>query len=75
MKKAVFQIINKYDSSQISPSRESSTNDVTENTEENHMQQNEEKDCVTLDAFKNDPSPVTMNEKVNWIFAEIQKIK
>ena len=50
-------------------------NDLIENTEENHTQQNEEKDCATLETFKNDPSRATMNEKIDWICVEIQKIK
>ena len=70
----VFQITNEIDGSQISPSQESSNVD-TESTEENYMQQNEEKDCATLETFKNDPSGVAMNEKVGWICAEVQKIK
>ena len=70
----VFQITNEIDGSQISPSQESSNVD-TESTEENYMQQNEEKDCATLETFKNDPSRVVMNEKVGWICAEVQKIK
>ena len=70
----VFQITNEIDGSQISPSQESSNVD-TESTEENHMQQNKEKDCATLETFKNDPSRAAMNEKVGWICAEVQKIK
>ena len=50
-------------------------NDDTENTEENHIEQNEEKDCATLETFKNDPSRVTIKEKIVWICVEIQKIK
>ena len=34
-------------------------------TEENHIEQNEEKDCATSKAFKNEQSHVTMNESVD----------
>ena len=71
---AVFQITNEIDSSQISPSQEGSY-DGRESTEENHMQQNEDRDCVTLETLKNDPSCITINDKGDWICAEIQKIK
>lgn len=47
-KTAVFQTTNEIDSSQISLSQERS-NDSTESTEESHMQQNEERGCVTLE--------------------------
>ena len=43
---AVFQIGNEIKSSQTSPSLKS-IDDGTENTEENHTQQNKEKDCAT----------------------------
>ena len=43
---AVFQIGNEIKSSQTSPSLKS-IDDGTENTEENHIQQNKEKDCAT----------------------------
>ena len=72
-KTAVFQTINEIDSSQISLSQERS-NDSTESTEESHMQQNEEKLCY-IGTFANDPIRVTMNEKVDWTCAKIQKIK
>ena len=69
---AAFQIANEINSFQISPSPEI-FNDVTENTEENNIQQNKEKDCATMETFKYDPS--AMNEKLDWIYAEIEKIK
>ena len=55
----ILEIINEMNSCQISPSQESS-NDGTENNEEN-IQQNEGKDCVTLKTFKNDPIRVAMD--------------
>ena len=69
---AAFQIANKINSSQISPSPES-INDCTENTEENQIRQNKKKYCATMETFKYDPS--VMNEKLDWIYAEIEKIK
>ena len=69
---AAFQIANEINSSQISPSPES-INDDTENTEENHIRQNKEKYCATMETFKYDPS--VMNEKLDWIYAKIEKIK
>ena len=69
---AAFQIANKINSSQISPSPES-INDGTENTEENQIRQNKKKYCATMETFKYDPS--VMNEKLDWIYAEIEKIK
>ena len=39
----------------------------------NEIQQNKEKDCTTMETFKFDPS--AMNEKLDWICAEIEKIK
>ena len=59
---AVFQIDSKIDSSQISPSSES-INDGTENTEEDHIQENKEKGSATMETFKYDPS--AMNEKLD----------
>ena len=58
---AAFQIANGSNSSQISPSPEI-INDGTEDTKENRIQQNIEKDCPTIETFKNDPS--AMNEKL-----------
>ena len=52
---AAFRIANEINSSHSSPSPES-INDGVENTEENHIQQNKEKDCAALETFKNDPS-------------------
>ena len=69
---AAFQIADEVNSSQIPPSPES-IDDGTENTEKNHVQQNKEKDCTTMETFKYDPS--AMNEKLDWICAEIEKIK
>ena len=69
---AAFQIANKIKSSQISPSP-GSGDDGIENAEENHIQQNEQKDCVIFETFTTDQSRVSMNEKVDWICAEIQK--
>ena len=43
------------------------------NTEKYHIKQNKEKDCTTIEIFKYEPS--TMNEKLDWICAEIEKIK
>ena len=68
---AAFQIANEVNSLQISPPPES-TNDGTENTGGNHIQQNKEKDCATMETLKYDPS--AMNEKFYWICAEIEKI-
>lgn len=50
-KTAVFQTTNEIDSSQISLSQER-RNDGTESTEESHMQQNEERGCVTLEHLR-----------------------
>ena len=61
--KLPIQITNEIDSFQILLSQE--INNDTENTEENHIQQNKEKDCVTMETFKNDPSRVTMNNNVD----------
>ena len=58
---AAFQIANEINSSQISPSPES-INYGTEDTKENCIQHNIEKDCPTIETFKNDPS--AMNEKL-----------
>ena len=69
---AVFQIDSKIDSSQISPSSES-INDGTENTEEDHIQENKEKGSATMETFKYDPS--AMNEKLDWIYVETKKTK
>ena len=69
---AVFQNTSETDSSQISPSQENSKGG-TENTEKNHVQQNEEKACVTLEAFTNESSRSIMNKKLEWV--EIQRIK
>ena len=44
---AAFQIADKVNSSQMSPSPES-IDDGTENTEKNHVQQNKEKDSATI---------------------------
>ena len=60
---AIFQIANEVNSSQISPSPEN-INDGTENTEENHTQQNKEKDCATMETLKYDSSAI--NEKIDW---------
>ena len=54
-----FQIADKVNISQIPPSPESI--DSKENTEKNRIQQNEEKDCTTMETFKYKPS--AMNEK------------
>ena len=48
------QITNEVNSSQIPPSPESI--DGKENTEKNHIQQNEEKDCTTKKTCKYEPS-------------------
>ena len=55
-----FQIADEVNSSQIPSSTESI--DGKENTEENHIQQNKEKDCTTMETFKYKPS--AMNEKL-----------
>ena len=66
-----FQIADEVNSSQIPSSTESI--DGKENTEENHIQQNKEKDCTTMETFKYELSAI--NEKLDWICAEIEKIK
>ena len=63
--------IDKVNSSQILPSPESI--DGKENTEKNRIQQNKEKDCTIIEIFKYEPS--AMNEKLDRICAEIEKIK
>ena len=37
------------------------------------MQQNKVKDCTTMETLKYEPS--AMNEELDWICAEIEKIK
>ena len=69
--KTAFQIAGEVNSSQIPPSPESI--DGKENTEKNHIQQNKEKDCTTMETLKYERS--VMNEKLDWICAEIEKIK
>ena len=66
-----FQIADEVNSSQVPSSTESI--DGKENTEKNHIQQNKEKDVTTMETFKYEPS--AMNEKLDWICAEIEKIK
>ena len=66
-----FQIADEVNSSQIPSSTESI--DGKENTEKKHIQQNKEKDVTTMETFKYEPS--AMNEKLDWICAEIEKIK
>ena len=61
---AAFQIANEVNISQVSPLPKS-INDSTENTEENHIQQNKEKDCGTMETLMYDPG--VMNEKLDWI--------
>ena len=55
-----FQIANEVNSSKIPPSPESI--EGKKNTEKNHIQQNEEKDCTTIETFKYESS--AMNEKL-----------
>ena len=69
---AAFQIANEVNISQVSPLTKS-INDSTENTEENHIQQNKEKYCGTMETLMYDPG--VMNEKLDWICWEIEKIK
>ena len=59
---AVFQITNEINSSQISPSKESS-NGCTENAENNHVQENEEKTRVTLETLESEWNHRTMNKE------------
>ena len=69
---ATFQIADDVNSSQIPPSPES-IDDGKENPEKNHIQQNKKKDYTTMETFKYNPS--AMNKKLDWICAEIEKIK
>ena len=69
---AAFQIVDEVNSSQI-PSSPESIDAGTENAEKNHVQQNKEKDCTTMETFKYDPS--AMNEKLDWIYVETKKTK
>ena len=68
---AAFQSADEVNSSQMPSSPESI--DGRENTENNPIQRNKEKGSTTMETFKYEPS--AMNEKLDWIFAVIEKIK
>ena len=56
---AAFQIVDEVNSSQI-PSSPESIDAGTENAEKNHVQQNKEKDCTTMETLKYDPNWVKL---------------
>ena len=56
---AAFQIVDEVNSSQI-PSYPESIDAGTENAEKNHVQQNKEKDCTTMETLKYDPNWVKL---------------